>query len=100
MRRDSRKVEKLWVINSLANPRPTLETYSYAMPGDANMPQSQLEIFDVASKAKLLPKSTHSRTRSIQIEVDRPPAACSDEHEKTEPLWAHGRLRQDSTSPA
>ena len=38
VRRDSRKVEKLWVINSLASPRPTLDTYRYAMPGDVNVP--------------------------------------------------------------
>jgi hypothetical protein len=31
---DSRKVKELWVINSLANPRPTLETYKYEMPGE------------------------------------------------------------------
>jgi dipeptidyl-peptidase 4 len=33
VRRDARKVKDLWVINALANPRPTLETYRYAMPG-------------------------------------------------------------------
>ena len=33
VRRDSRKVKDLWVINALATPRPTLETYRYAMPG-------------------------------------------------------------------
>ena len=42
VRRDSRKVQKLWVINSLANPRPTLDTYAYAMPGDVNVPIAQL----------------------------------------------------------
>ena len=41
VRRDSRKIPKLWVINALANPRPTLETYNYAMPGEANTPQSR-----------------------------------------------------------
>jgi len=40
VRRDSLKVEKLWVINSLASPRPTLDTYRYAMPGDVNTPIS------------------------------------------------------------
>ncbi len=86
VRRDSRKIPKLWVINALANPRPTLETYSYAMPGEANTPQSQLEIFDVASKAKLLAKVDAFKDQTIQIEVDRPPAR-QREHEKTEPLW-------------
>ena len=53
VRRDSaQESEALWVINSLANPRPTLETYSYAMPGEANMPQAHLEIFDVAIEGR------------------------------------------------
>ena len=31
---DERNVKPLWVINALANPRPTLETYRYQMPGE------------------------------------------------------------------
>ena len=50
VRRDVRKVKDLWVINPLANPRPTLETYRYAMPGDENTPQSEMYIFDIKSK--------------------------------------------------
>ncbi|MGH9864884.1 MAG: DPP IV N-terminal domain-containing protein, partial [Candidatus Acidiferrales bacterium] len=50
IRTDERKVGDLWVIHTLANPRPTLETYSYPMPGDANAPQFELQIFDVATK--------------------------------------------------
>ncbi len=42
-----RKVKDLWVINPLANPRPTLETYRYAMPGEENTPQSEIFVFDV-----------------------------------------------------
>ena len=37
VRRDQRKVEDLWVINALAQPRPKLETYRYAMPGEVNV---------------------------------------------------------------
>jgi dipeptidyl-peptidase-4 len=43
----------LWVINSLSNPRPTLETYRYGMPGEVNQPQADLEVFDIASKARV-----------------------------------------------
>ncbi len=49
-RHDSRKVEDLWVINVLSKPRPTLETYKYAMPGDENVPQGELWIFDTETK--------------------------------------------------
>ena len=37
VRRDERKVGELWVIHTLASPRPILETYSYSMPGDDNV---------------------------------------------------------------
>ncbi|MDX2413649.1 MAG: DPP IV N-terminal domain-containing protein [Bacteroidales bacterium] len=50
---DSRKVKDLFVINSLSNPRPTLETYKYAMPGDENVPQTELIIFDVETKERV-----------------------------------------------
>ncbi len=53
LRNDQRKVADLWVINSLSNPRPTLESYRYGMPGEANQPQADLEVFDIASKARV-----------------------------------------------
>jgi dipeptidyl-peptidase 4 len=87
VRRDQRKIPKLWVISALANPRPTLETYSYAMPGEPNAPQSQLEVFDVAAKSKVIAKAEAFQDQTIQIEVERP-SARGREHEKTESLWA------------
>jgi uncharacterized protein YlaI len=33
-RTDSREIKDLWVINSVAKKRPTLETYKYHMPGE------------------------------------------------------------------
>ena len=89
VRRDSRKVEKLWVIDSLASPRPKLETYAYAMPGDVNIPQSQLEIFDVAARDRKIFKAEAFKDQSIQIEVERPSTRMREEHEKTESLWAN-----------
>jgi dipeptidyl aminopeptidase/acylaminoacyl peptidase len=50
VRNDSRKVGDLWVINALANPRPKLETYKYGMPGEANQPQAEAWVFDIAAK--------------------------------------------------
>ncbi len=46
---DSRKVNELWVINSLASPRPTLETYKYQMPGEKDAPIEHLLVFDVTA---------------------------------------------------
>jgi dipeptidyl-peptidase-4 len=45
-RADMRKVKDLWVINALADPRPTLETYKYMMPGEKEAPVEQLLVFD------------------------------------------------------
>jgi dipeptidyl-peptidase-4 len=53
VRQDERKVADLWVINSLANPRPTLETYRYEMPGEENQPQPEILVFDLATKGKV-----------------------------------------------
>ena len=41
-RTDQRKVKDLWVIHNTREPRPTLETYKYAMPGEKDQPQSDL----------------------------------------------------------
>mgnify|MGYP000638805937 CR=1 FL=1 len=44
---DDRKVKDLWVINSVAQPRPTLETYRYQMPGEMEAPEEHLYVFDM-----------------------------------------------------
>ena len=46
---DNRKVKELWVINSIADPRPTLETYKYWMPGEKEAPIDHLMIVDMAA---------------------------------------------------
>ena len=44
---DNRKVKDLWVINSIADPRPTLETYKYWMPGEKEAPVDHLMLVDM-----------------------------------------------------
>ena len=51
IRSDSRKVKDLWVLNSVADgSRPTLETYKYQMPGEAETPIRELLLFDFTAK--------------------------------------------------
>lgn len=52
VRNDNRAVKDLWVINSVAEPRPTLETYKYHMPGEKEAPISYMLLFDLASKTQ------------------------------------------------
>jgi dipeptidyl-peptidase 4 len=46
LRRDSRGVKDLYLVNSLAEPRPTLMKYPYPMPGDENIRKSELWMFN------------------------------------------------------
>ncbi|MDB5125493.1 MAG: peptidase [Mucilaginibacter sp.] len=50
MRTDNRKVKELWVINSIADPRPTLETYKYEMPGEKDSPLREMILFNFEAK--------------------------------------------------
>jgi len=50
VREDNRKVKALWVIDVLKEPRPELETYKYEMPGEKNIPQDELWVFDMVKK--------------------------------------------------
>jgi dipeptidyl aminopeptidase/acylaminoacyl peptidase len=50
-RTDNRKVKDLWVINSLSDPRPTLETYKYWMPGEKESPVEHLYLFTMATES-------------------------------------------------
>lgn len=50
MRTDQRDVKDLWVINSVASPRPTLETYKYQIPGETESPISYMYMCDMDSK--------------------------------------------------
>ncbi|MFL5811237.1 MAG: DPP IV N-terminal domain-containing protein [Flavisolibacter sp.] len=50
-RNDARAVKDLWVINSISEPRPTLETYKYWMPGEKDAPIAYVLLFDNATKS-------------------------------------------------
>ena len=53
-RNDNRKVGELYLVNNIANPRPTLMSYTYAMPGEENVGQEELYLFNVGD-TKLTP---------------------------------------------
>jgi dipeptidyl aminopeptidase/acylaminoacyl peptidase len=70
-RQDNRKVADLWVINSLANPRPTLETYRYPMPGEVNVTQAEMEVFDRDTKARVKVKTDRFKDQTLQVQTAR-----------------------------
>jgi dipeptidyl aminopeptidase/acylaminoacyl peptidase len=67
IRRDERKVNDLWVIHALTNPRPTLETYRYAMPGEQNIAQQEMHAFEVATKKHALVKTERFKDETLSI---------------------------------
>ena len=99
-RNDSRKVADLWVINALANPRPTLETYKYGMPGETNQPQAEIAIVDIASK-KVTPVQTAAFVDQQISIATAPVTALRRAREETEPQWiasGSGKLYFNRTS--
>jgi dipeptidyl aminopeptidase/acylaminoacyl peptidase len=67
-RQDERKVKDLFVVDVLAQPRPKLQTYRYSMPGEEFVPQSELIIFDVASKKHVNVDLKKWKDQTINVE--------------------------------
>lgn len=86
VRQDLRKVADLWVINSLASPRPKLETYRYAMPGEENVDQAELLVFDRETKARVTVKADAFKDQTLQVATSRV-TARQREKQKTEGQW-------------
>ncbi|GAA0879498.1 DPP IV N-terminal domain-containing protein [Algoriphagus jejuensis] len=58
-RTDERSVKDLWVLHNTKDPRPTLETYKYAMPGEKEQPKTELLHFSFDKmELKNLPVAT------------------------------------------
>lgn len=64
---DSRHIKDLWVINSVAKKRPTLETYKYHMPGEQEYYKRDLFIFDIPSKTHIKVALDSTAQQSINV---------------------------------
>ncbi len=51
VRQDRREVGDLWVIHAVGNERPQLETYKYDLPGEENVSQAELLVYDLTSRS-------------------------------------------------
>ncbi len=67
IRSDMRKVKDLWVINNVADPRPTLETYKYHMPGEKEAPVRELMLFDFAGKTQKKIETALFKDQELQL---------------------------------
>ena len=87
VRRDSRLVKDLWVINALSAPRPTLETYRYAMPGEEHIPQTEMWVFDVATKQRVKVKAERFKDQTMSIATAQGASVRRDPREPQATLW-------------
>ena len=65
---DDRAVKDLWVIDVMANPRPTLETYKYQMPGEKEAPVEHLYIFDMQDNSRKEIKTSAYKDQTLGLE--------------------------------
>jgi hypothetical protein len=68
VRTDSRGVKDLFLVDSIANPRPKLEQYKYPMPAESDVRKSELHYCDVEKKAltRVSPKWKDERYSDIR----------------------------------
>ena len=86
IRRDRRKEADLWVINSLANPRPTLETYKYGMPGEENQPQNELQVFEISDRKRTTVKTEAFKDQGLGT-ISAPITNLQREKQETANRW-------------
>ncbi|HEX7089685.1 MAG TPA: DPP IV N-terminal domain-containing protein [Longimicrobiales bacterium] len=86
VRSDRRKVGDLWVIHSVGNKRPELETYKYDMPGEENVTQQELLVYDLETRTMVRVKADAWKDQSLQIATDRQ-FNYPDSEEPRRSLW-------------
>ena len=65
---DEREVKDLWVLNVMSDPRPTLETYKYQMPGEKEAPVEHLQIFDMHDNSRKEIGTSAYKDQTLEIE--------------------------------
>lgn len=88
VRTDARAVKDLWVINSVSEPRPTLETYKYWMPGEKDAPIASVILFD--NTTKTFKELNVKQFKDQDINVWNAPALSSSRDDDWRPLLWHG----------
>ena len=91
IRTDRRKSGDLWVIHSVGNKRPQLETYKYDLPGEKNVGQPEALIYDLAAREMVTVKDEGFKDQRLSTSNARQ-FIYPDSDEPRRTLW----LGQDS----
>jgi dipeptidyl-peptidase 4 len=66
-RDDQRKSGDLWVIRSVGNKRPQLETYKYDLPGEVNVSQPEIGVYDLAAQSMTMIKLAAFKDQQVGL---------------------------------
>jgi dipeptidyl aminopeptidase/acylaminoacyl peptidase len=93
VRSDQRKVGDLWVIHSVGNKRPKLETYKYDMPGETDVTQQELLVYDLDARAMVKVKTERFKDQRLGTFSDRQ-FFYPDSDEPRRSLWLADNAEQ------
>jgi len=71
VRPDQRNVDELWVIHAVGNDRPELESYKYDMPGEENVTQNTVIIYDLEKKSLVSINDQPWQDQMMSVALDR-----------------------------
>ena len=80
-------MKELWVINSMARPRPTLETYKSQMPGEKEAPQEYLFVFNMNDNSYKQIKVSAFKDQTLQLAV-RPKLQKDRDRRELSTVWS------------
>ena len=86
VRRDQREVGDLWVVHAVGNKRPELESYKYDMPGEENVTQSELLIYDLAARNMVQVNDDPWQDQMMSVASDRQ-FVYPDSDEARQQVW-------------
>ena len=86
LRSDQREVDDLWVVHVTGNVRPELETYKYDMPGEENVTQNEIVIYDLQNMSSVKVEDDPWKDQLLSISND-PQFTYPDSNEPRRSLW-------------
>ena len=84
---DNRAVKPLWVINVMAQPRPTLETYKYQMPGEKEAPVVHTYLFDMQTNTRKEIKTAAWKDQTVSLQ-SKPMMQKQRDMDERHAVWA------------
>jgi dipeptidyl aminopeptidase/acylaminoacyl peptidase len=71
IREDERQSKELWVVKVVGNKRPQLETYKYDMPGETDVAQSELLVYDLGSRTMVTVRADRFKDQRLGLFPER-----------------------------